>query len=124
MNCRLVRAAVLAIPITCFHSAGEAVPVVGAFGPRPPCVIWRAQVETNAVGVFHGVGVITAIQASTGALTLNHDEIKGLMPAMEMMYRVKSLGVSKGLTVGDRIGFDVDAKTYTILRVERLGRAK
>jgi Cu/Ag efflux protein CusF len=88
-------------------------------GPAPN--LWRAQAEPAVTGVFHGVGVVTAIDAASGALTLDHDEIKGLMGAMEMMYRVKSRDISDGLGVGDRIAFDVDG-TYTIVGVKRLSR--
>lgn len=88
-------------------------------GPAPN--LWRAQAENPATGVFHGVGVVTAIDAASGALTIDHDEIKGLMAAMEMMYRVKSRDISEGLGVGDRIAFDVDG-TYTIVGVKRLSR--
>jgi Cu/Ag efflux protein CusF len=86
----------------------------------PATSLWRAQAENAARGVFHGVGVVTAIDAASGALTLDHEEIKGLMAAMEMMYRVKSRDISEGLGVGDRIAFDVDG-TYTIVGVKRLG---
>jgi Cu/Ag efflux protein CusF len=86
--------------------------------------LWRAQAETAATGVFHGVGVVTAIDAASGALTLDHEEIKGLMPAMVMMYRVQSRDVSEGLGVGDRIAFDVDGKSYTIVGVKLLSHAK
>jgi Cu(I)/Ag(I) efflux system periplasmic protein CusF len=79
-----------------------------------------AQVETAATGVFHGVGVVKDIQRSTGALTLDHEDIKGLMPAMIMMYRVKTPAVSQGLEVGDRVEFQVDAKSYTILSARRI----
>jgi len=86
--------------------------------------LWRAQAESAATGVFYGVGVVKAIDAASGALTLDHEDIKGLMPAMEMMYRVKSPDLSRGLTVGDRIAFDVDGKSYTILGVKLLGHGK
>lgn len=79
--------------------------------------------ETSATGVFHGVGVVTAIDAASGALTLDHEDIKGLMPAMEMMYRVESRDLDAGLSVGDRIAFDIDAKRYTIVGVKRLAAA-
>jgi Cu/Ag efflux protein CusF len=75
-------------------------------------------------GLFHGVGVITAIDPTTGSLTLDHEEIKGLMPAMEMMYRVDPHSLSAGLRAGDTIDFAVDAKTYTIRGVKLIGRAK
>ena len=83
----------------------------------------RAQ-ESEATGIFHGVGVVMAVDAGTGALTLDHEEIKGFMAAMEMMYRVAPRTLSAGLRPGDRIGFDIDATAYTIVRVEVLERAK
>src|SRR5579864_4119956 len=65
-----------------------------------------AQVETSEPrGIFRGVGIIKAIDPRSGALTLAHEEIKGLMPAMEMMYRVKSRALSEGLREGDKIEF-------------------
>lgn len=80
--------------------------------------------QAEPTGVFHGVGIIKAIDPRSGALTLDHEEIKGLMPAMEMMYRVKSRGVSAGLRVGDRIAFSLDAKSYTILDARAVGPAR
>jgi Cu/Ag efflux protein CusF len=92
---------------------------------RPSLPVCRAQMqETDATGIFHGVGVVTAIDAATGALTLDHEDIVGLMPAMIMMYRVKSREVARGLSVGDKVAFDLDAKSYTILNVQRLAPAK
>jgi Cu/Ag efflux protein CusF len=82
---------------------------------------WRVA-ETAATGIFHGVGVVTAIDSASGALTVDHEDILGLMPAMVMMYRVQSPDLSRGLGVGDRIAFDVDGKTYTIVGVKRLGQ--
>jgi Cu/Ag efflux protein CusF len=112
------RGAALAALIASIAAAEAAIsPDLGlSAGPAPN--VWRAQAVT---GVFHGVGVVTAIDATSGALTLDHDEIRGLMAAMEMMYRVKSRDISEGLGVGDRIAFDVDG-TYTIVGVKRLSR--
>ncbi len=80
--------------------------------------------ETAATGIFHGVGVVKAIDAATGALTLDHEEIKGFMAAMEMMYRVKPREVSAGLHVGDQVAFDIDAEPYTIVGVKIVEPAK
>lgn len=83
----------------------------------------RAQ-ESKASGIFHGVGVVKAIDPASGALTIDHGDIKGFMAAMEMMYRVKPRELSAGLHIGDRIAFDIDAKPYTIVGVKVLARAK
>jgi Cu/Ag efflux protein CusF len=80
--------------------------------------------ETAAKGIFHGHGIVKAVQSGTGALTLSHDEIKGFMPAMEMMYRVRAPEVSKGLAPGDTIDFTIDAARYVILDVKVVSHAK
>jgi Cu/Ag efflux protein CusF len=80
--------------------------------------------QAAATGVFHGVGVVTAIDPETGALTIDHDEIKGFMAAMEMMYRVDPSTLGAGLRVGDRVGFDIDATRETIVGVKVLEPAK
>jgi len=104
-------------------SAGWLSAPAADFAPRsdpvlPMGAICHAQLETQTAGVFHGVGIVTEIQAETGALTLDHEDIVGLMPAMVMMYRVATPELSRALRVGDRVGFDLDGKTYTILSVK------
>jgi Cu/Ag efflux protein CusF len=104
-------------------SVGLTFPLSGGLSDRseailPEGAICHAQLETDAQGVFHGVGIVKQIEAVSGALTLDHEDIVGLMPAMEMMYRVKTPEVSQGLKVGDRVEFEVEGKNYTILSVK------
>jgi Cu/Ag efflux protein CusF len=75
---------------------------------------WFRVQETAAVGTFRGVGVIRAVNPAAGAVTLNHEEIKGFMAAMVMMYRVQPLSLTSGLEPGDKVEFAIDAQTYTI----------
>ena len=77
-----------------------------------------------AKGIFHGHGTVKAVATQTGAVTLSHDEIKGFMPAMEMMYRVRAPEVSKALRPGDIVDFTIDAAKYTILEVKVVAHAK
>src|SRR5690242_18603753 len=59
---------------------------VRAFSRQSSAVARLPRAELTLVqdsnGRFHGIGVVTDIDAETGALTVNHQEIKGLMPAM------------------------------------------
>ena len=75
-------------------------------------------------GVFAGHGVVEAVQPGTGALTIAHDDIKGFMPAMKMMYKVKSPDLAKDLHPGEEIDFKIDAVNYTIVDVKPVGHAK
>src|SRR5690349_18498419 len=45
----------------------------------------------------HGVGVVTAIALDAGRLTINHEDIKGFMGAMEMAYPVARPALLNGL---------------------------
>jgi Cu/Ag efflux protein CusF len=80
--------------------------------------------ETGAQGIFFGHGVVKAIQPGTGALTLDHGDIKGCMPAMEMMFRVERPVVSRNLHPGDAIDFTIDGGKYVILDATVVGRWK
>ena len=80
--------------------------------------------ETASKGIFEGHGVVKAVAPKTGALTLAHDDIKGFMPAMEMMYRVRAPEISKDLKPGDEVDFTIDAEKYVILDVKLIAHAK
>ncbi len=85
--------------------------------------VLRAQAQENAaIGTFRGVGVVTEIDLGKKALTIDHEEIEGLMPAMVMMYRVDPPSLIGGLKPGDKIEFLIDAKHYTITNVKLLSR--
>ncbi len=79
--------------------------------------------ETAATGVFHSVGVVTAVDYAKGWLTLDHEAIKGFMCAMEMMYRVEPRRLTADLRVGDRVAFDIDAGRYAIVGVKVVDNA-
>jgi Cu/Ag efflux protein CusF len=80
--------------------------------------------EAEPTGIFHGVGVVKAIDPATGWLTINHQDIKGFMPAMEMVFRTRPPTLVAGLNVGDKVAFDIVAENYTIVGVTVIDRAK
>jgi Cu/Ag efflux protein CusF len=102
---------------------GRAGVVVERLPRHPPSTVLRVQ-DSQVHGIFHGVGVVTAIEPGTGALTIDHGDIKGFMSAMEMTYNLRSPSLARGIAVGDRIGFDIDGKSFSITRVENLGKSK
>ncbi|MGA2794904.1 MAG: copper-binding protein [Roseiarcus sp.] len=122
--CARIAAALMAVAISA--AGADALPFVDrSLAERTSAAVAPAQAQQGEPeGIFRGVGVVKAIDAATGALTLNHEDIKGLMPAMEMMYRVDPRSLSEGLRPGDRIDFGLDAKTYTVRDVKLIERAK
>jgi Cu/Ag efflux protein CusF len=110
-----------------FVAVASMLAALGAGLPQGWSASWTSLAwaqETSATGIFRGVGVTTEIDAKTGALTLDHEDIKGLMPAMVMMYRVATPDLSTGLKKGDKIAFDIDAQRYTITAVKLLQHAQ
>ena len=54
-----------------------------------------------------GSGTVTAIDAATGKITLDHEAIAAVgWPAMKMGFSAK-LDLLKGVAVGDKVDFDV-----------------
>ena len=80
--------------------------------------------ETGAAGIFFGYGVVEAVQPGTGAVTLDHDAIKGCMPAMTMIYWVATPELSRDLRPGDSIDFTLDGARYVIVETSVVGRAR
>ena len=56
---------------------------------------------------YFGTGVITIINRQEGWVEINHEEIKGLMPAMTMEFLVKQNSLLNNVQVGDRVDFTV-----------------
>ena len=83
-----------------------------------------AVAEEATSGVFAGHGIVTAIQSGSGALTIRHDNIAGFMPAMEMMYKIKSPSLAKDLHPGDTIDFKIDAAKYVIVGVTLVSHSR
>jgi Cu/Ag efflux protein CusF len=73
--------------------------------------------------VFRGVGIVTAIEPA-GSLTINHEPIEGLMPAMEMMFQVSPRTLANSVRPGDKIEFSVEGKTYTIVALKIVGHTE
>ncbi len=80
--------------------------------------------ETGEQGIFFGHGVVRAVEPRTGALTLDHGDIKGCMPAMEMMFRVANPNLSRTLRPGDAIDFTIDGGKFVILEATVVRRPR
>ena len=77
-----------------------ATPQVAFNGPPgyPPPVVGKP---------YPGTGVVVLINLKEGWLEINHEEIKDLMPPMQMEWSVKDKSLLKAVRVGDRVDFTV-----------------
>jgi Cu/Ag efflux protein CusF len=93
-----------------------------AVAESAPQMIAQAQ-QNEPRKTFHGVGVVTAIEPA-GSLTINHEPIEGLMPAMEMTFQVNPRTLANGVRPGDKIEFSVEGKTYILVALKVVGHTE
>lgn len=74
----------------------------------------------NEEKVYRTVGVIEKINAEKGVVTINHEKIEGFMPAMTMDFNVRRKSMLNGLQVGDKVDFDIEDRTLSIVRISKI----
>ncbi len=57
---------------------------------------------------YEAVGVVKGIDPKEPIIEIDHENIPGLMPAMQMQFHVKDRSLLEGLAVNDRIKFTVE----------------
>ena len=84
--------------------SNNAVPPPNTGTPRPPT---PAPTEPLPIkdGNYNGKGTVYKIDLNLGSVGLNHDDIVGLMPAMQMEFYVTDKALLKGLALGDKVDF-------------------
>ena len=60
------------------------------------------------VRTFRGKGVVRLINLKEGWFEIDHEEIVGLMPAMQMEWSVRDRSLLKSVSVGDRVDFTLE----------------
>lgn len=64
-----------------------------------------AAVQSN---LYHGEGVVKAVNTKAPAIEINHGDIEGLMPAMQMEFPVTDANLLNGIAVNDHIDFTIE----------------
>ena len=67
-----------------------------------------AAVQSNQ---YKGVGVVKALNPKAPAIEIDHGDVEGLMPAMQMEFPVTDANLLQGLAVNDRIDFTIENAT-------------
>ena len=72
-----------------------------------------AAVQTNS---YHGSGVVKAVYTNpkAPAIEIDHGDIGGLMPAMQMEFPVTDPNLLNGVKVNDQIDFTIEAAAGTM----------
>ena len=64
-----------------------------------------AAVQSNS---YHGVGVVKGLNPKAPAIEINHGDIEGLMPAMQMEFPVTDASLLNGIAINDQIDFTIE----------------
>jgi Cu/Ag efflux protein CusF len=80
---------------------------------EPPAQIGGAEGQPKApqpsvARTYYGTGVVILVNLKEGWVEINHEEIKGLMPAMQMEWSVKDKSLLNSIRVGDKVNFAVE----------------
>lgn len=73
--------------------------------PSPSPVGPAAAVQTRT---YEGVGVVKSLNPKRPGIEIDHEDIEGLMPAMQMEFPVPDGALLEGLAVNDRIDFTIE----------------
>ena len=57
---------------------------------------------------YEAVGTVKAIDLKLPSIEINHEDIKGLMPAMQMQFHVRDKSLLEGIAAEDRITFTIE----------------
>ena len=76
-------------------------------GASTPAPSGSAALQPNT---YQGVGVVKGLNPKAPAIEIDHEEIVGLMQAMQMEFPVTDVALLRGLAVNDRIDFTVVEK--------------
>jgi Cu/Ag efflux protein CusF len=102
-----------------------------ACGDQPPSVnALSASTQASPVntivlpkdGNYDGKGKVTKIDKQLGSIELLHEEMPGLMPAMQMEFFVSDKAILEGLAVGDSVNFVLEYKhpAHTVVSVTKI----
>ncbi len=85
--------------LSCAKSDPTATNVAASRPTQPPAI---------KDGNYPGRGIVTKIDFNVGSVGLDHENIEGLMPAMQMEFYVTDKALLKGLTVGEKVDFVIE----------------
>ena len=89
--------------LTLLTACGSNAPTNQSNAPTPAGP--AAAVQTNS---YHGEGVVKNVNAKAPSIEINHGDIEGLMPAMQMEFPVTDAKLLNGIAVNDQIEFTIE----------------
>jgi Cu/Ag efflux protein CusF len=79
--------------------------------PSPSVAETSGPAAAVATRNYAGVGTVKALNPKAPSIEIDHGDIEGLMPAMQMEFEVSDAALLNGLRVNDRIDFTIEDGT-------------
>ena len=98
------RVVIALLALIAFGACKQEAPTNQSAAPTPPSGP-AAAVATNS---YQGVGVVKGLNPKRPGIEIDHQEIVGLMPAMQMEFPVTDPALLNGLAVNDQIDFTIE----------------
>jgi Cu/Ag efflux protein CusF len=83
--------------------------ITAACSKQPNAAAPTGPAAAVASNFYKGVGVVKHIDPKGPAIEIDHGDIEGLMPAMQMEFPVTDASLLNGIAVNDRIDFTIEA---------------
>ena len=98
----------LGLVVACRGGGDQANQSQATPSPSPAVTGPAAAVATRS---YKGVGTVKALNPNGPSIEIDHGDIEGLMPAMQMEFEVSDAALLNGLQVNDRIDFTIEDRT-------------
>jgi protein SCO1 len=105
---RATLVAIACLALTLVAGCGRVQTVEKPASTPTPASGPAAAVQSNQ---YKAEGIVKAINPKGPAIEIDHGDIEGLMPAMQMEFPVTDANLLNGLAVNDRIDFTVENAT-------------
>ncbi len=73
---------------------------------------------------YEAVGVIVSMDPKNGYITINHEEITGLMAAMAMPFSISDTTIFQGFQKDDKINFTIEVteSKFIVTKIEKVNQ--
>ena len=112
-----------ALAWSCKPRPQSATTVASSNTPQPAASTGLPSFPPAVLGKpYPGTGIVKIVNRKEGWVEIDHEEIKDLMPAMEMEYWVRDPALMNGIQVGDKVAFVVveDKKGQYLTELKRV----
>ena len=80
-------------------------------GPKPSTPTPSGPAAAVQTHSYEGVGIVKSLNPKRPGIEIDHEDIVGLMPAMQMEFPVTEGALLNGIAVNDRIDFTIQNGT-------------